>query len=200
MSKKKIKAIIFDFGGVVAYGGYLDFIRHYCVECMTPSGMKKINKMEHQVNLGNISQTEFYREIAKIFHVHLTPARMHRLIVNKMQTNSSLVRLIPKLKKAKIILFSNSIGYMAAEVMKARHLSSKKLFDRVFLSNIMHLAKPDEKSYEFVLKKLKVKPAESLMVDDRIENILPAKRLGMNGIVFKNTRQFAGELKKYELI
>jgi epoxide hydrolase-like predicted phosphatase len=196
----KIRAIIFDLGGVVAHGGYLGFIKHYCAECFTPEGKKKILQLEHRVNLAEISETEFYREIEKIFGVHMKPEQMHKQIVSHMQADKGLMHMIPHLKKAKIALFSNSLGTMAKEVLKKRHLTGKKFFDRIFVSNEMHLAKPDKKAYKFVLKKLKVEPSESMMVDDRMENIKSAKALGMNAILYKNSRQFAKELKKYELV
>jgi epoxide hydrolase-like predicted phosphatase len=197
---KKIKAIIFDLGGVVAHGGYLGFIKHYCAECFTPAGKKKILELERQVNLGEITELQFYKEIEKIFHVHLTPKQMHNKILNHMKADAGLKKMIPKLKKAKIALFSNSIGHLAEETLKKRHLTGKKFFDRVFLSTKMHMAKPDKEAYRYVLKKLKVKPFEAVMVDDRIENIRPAKAIGMNGIIYKNSKQFAKEIKKYQLV
>ena len=200
MSKPKIKAVIFDLGGVIAHGGYLGFIKRYCAECFTPLGKKTILRLEREVNLGQISEPEFYREIYKIFGVHLKPAQIHRLIIQHMTADKSLIRLIPKLKPAKVALFSNSLGNMAMDVLKKRHLSGKKFFDRIFVSTKMHLAKPDRQAYTYVLKQLKVKPSEALMVDDRIENIRPARQIGMQGIVFKNSRQFARELKKYRLV
>ena len=146
-SKPKIKSIIFDLGGVISHGGYLDFIKHYCAECLTPIGKKKILSLERQVNLGKITQQEFYNRIRKVFYVHLTPKQMHNLIVKHMQVNKSLVHLIPKLKKTRIALFTNSLGSMAYEVMKRDRLSSKKLFDRIFVSTKMHQVKPDRKAY-----------------------------------------------------
>jgi HAD superfamily hydrolase (TIGR01509 family) len=200
MAKPKIKSIIFDLGGVIVHGGYLGFIKHYCAECFTPSGKKKILALEREVNLAQISEAEFYRQIEKIFQVHMKPRQMHQQIVNAMQTNRSLISLIPKLKPAKIALFSNSLGHIAVEVLKRRRLSGKKFFDRIFLSTKMHLAKPDKAAYEYVLKQMKMKPQETVMVDDRAENIGPARKLGIHGILFKNTAQFARELKKYDLV
>src|SRR3954468_4155586 len=139
---KKIKAIIFDLGGVVATGGYLSFIKHYCAECFTPAGKKQILLLERQVNLGQITEREFYLQIDKIFGVHLKPAQMHKQIINHMKADKSLMQMIPKLKKAKIALFSNSLGNMAAEVLKKRHLTGKKFFDKIFLSTKIHMAKP----------------------------------------------------------
>jgi len=200
MSKPKIRAIIFDLGGVITHGGYLGFLKHYCAECFTPAGKKKILWLERQVNLANITETEFYKEIEKIFGVHMNPKQMHNQIVNHMKADQGLKALIPKLKQAKVVLFSNSLGAMAKEVLKKRHLTGKQFFDRIFVSNEMHMAKPDKQAYEFVLKRLKVKPAESMMVDDRMENIKAAKALGMQAILYKNSSQFATELKKYELV
>lgn len=199
MPKAKVKFIIFDFGGVIVHGGYLDFIKDYCLECLTPQGRKRIKLLEHQANLGRIKENEFYRKIEKIFHVHLTPKRMHELITRKMQANKSLIHLIPKLSKAKVAVFSNSIGHMVIETMKSRRIS-KKIFNRIFLSNVIHHAKPDAVSYKYILKKLKVKPKETLFVDDRLKNIQAARKLGMHGIVFKNTNLLKREIKKYELI
>ena len=199
-SKPKIKTIIFDLGGVIAHGGYLDFLKHYCAECLTPLGRKKILALERQVNLGKINQLEFYRDLQRVFHVHLTPKQMHDLIVRNMKANKKLVHLIPRLKKAKIVLFTNSLGMMAYEVMRRDRLTSKKLFDRVFVSTKMHEVKPDQKAYREVLKRMKTKPQEALLVDDRMDNIRPARKIGMKGILFKSTAHFQKELKKYELV
>lgn len=198
--KPQVKAIIFDLGGVIMHGGYLPFIQNYCKECFTPEGKKKILQLEHEVNLGTISEKKFYQEIEKIFHVHMTPSQIHDSIVAKMQTNKSLVEFIPKLKKAKTALFTNSIGLMAIEVLKLRKVDSKKIFDKLFISSKIHLAKPDIKAYEYVIKKMKVEPKEAMLVDDRKGNIDLAKKLGMQGIIFKNTSQFKRDIKKFELI
>ena len=200
VQKKQIKSIIFDLGGVITYGGYLDFVKHYVHPALVPYGKQKILELEHQVNLGNITETEFYREIEKVFNVHLNPAQMHKIITDKMRVNKQLIHLIPTLKKAKVAIFSNSIGNMAKEVLKEKKVPTKKLFSKLFMSNKMHLAKPNKAGYEFVLKHLKVKPHEALMVDDRTENIRAAKKLGIQGIVFRNVRQFQREMKRFELV
>jgi putative hydrolase of the HAD superfamily len=196
--EKLIKAVIFDLGGVIMSGGYLAFLHHYCLKCLTPIGKKKIEDLEHQVNLGNITEQQFYRSIRQVFGVHLTPKQMHQKIVGKMQTNKSLIKFIPHLKKAKVALFTNSIGHMAIDVLHKRGVPVRKTFDKLFISSKIHLAKPDAESYQYVVKKFKIKPAQALMVDDRLENIVAAKKIGMQGIVFKNTAQFKRELAKYK--
>ena len=199
MTKIKIKAVIFDLGGVVVHGGYMNFIRHYCQQCLTSLGRKRLARLEREVNLGEITQNEFYREIQKIFGVKVSPKKMHEMIVSKMKTDKGLAHLIPSLKKAKVVMFTNSIGHMAQEVLDRRRLNHHKFFERVFDSSDLHIAKPDATAYRFVLHKIGVKPHEAIMVDDRLLNIRGAKRIGMHGIVYKNSRQFRKALKKYEL-
>lgn len=197
-SKRKIRAVIFDLGGVVVHAGYLDFIKHFCLKCLTSAGRRKIGELERLANLGKMSEQEFYRRIRKVFDVKLSERQMHDLIVKEMRADKDLVKFIPKLKPAKLALFTNSIGHMAAEVIMSRRIPVKKLFDRVFLSNVLHLAKPDQKAYWYILRKLKVRPAEALLVDDRPGNIRAARLLGMAGIVYKNFGEFRRILKKYE--
>jgi HAD superfamily hydrolase (TIGR01509 family) len=199
MKKPQVRFIVFDLGGVIMSGGYLPFIHKYCLECLTPEGKKHVDYLEHQVNLGKITEQQFYKEIQRVFHVELTPKQMHARIVAKMQANASLIQHIPQLKPARMALFTNSIGHMAIKVLRQRRVPIKKIFHRLFLSNRIHLAKPDPEAYRYVVKRLRAKPEEVLMVDDRPENIAAAKRVGMRGIVFKDTNQFKRAIAAYEL-
>src|SRR3989338_3015961 len=187
MPKPQIKAVIFDLGGVVAHGGYLNFIHHYVKKALTLGGHKKLDALERLVNQVLITETQFYRDIDKTFDVHFTPKQIHEMVVSKMKADKSLIHFIPKLKKAKVAMFTNSIGHMAREVMKKRRIPVRKLFTQVFDSSKLHLIKPDAGAYRFVLHKLKVKPHEALMVDDRAANIRGAQKIGMYGIVYKNS-------------
>ncbi len=200
MIKPKIKAVIFDLGGVVVHGGFLNFIHHYCKACLTHLGRKRLARLERQVNLGEITEHEFYRELQKIFGVKLPPRRIHELIVSRMKVDVGLKHLIPSLQKTKIAMFTNSIGHMSREVLRKRRLDHGKFFTRIFDSSDLHIAKPDTTAYRFVLHKLRVKPREALMVDDRPWNIKGAREAGMHGIVYKNSRQFKQALARYDLV
>jgi glucose-1-phosphatase len=53
------------------------------------------------------------------------------------------------------------------------------LFDRVFLSHEMGLAKPDEAIYEAVINEIQVEPSRVLFFDDLLANLEGAKRVGL---------------------
>lgn len=197
--KIQIKAIIFDLGGVVVHGGFLPFIHRYCKACLTEEGMQALKDLERELNLGKITDKQFYTRMRKVFGVHLTPKQMHDYLVEKMKTDRTLVKLIPKLHPSKLALFTNSLGHITTEVLRRRSIPTKKLFDKVFISGQLHMVKPDHKTYNYILKKLKVKPDETLMVDDRLSNIKGAREIGMHGIVYRSATQFKKALKKFEL-
>jgi epoxide hydrolase-like predicted phosphatase len=70
------------------------------------------------------------------------------------------------------------------------------IFDHIFNSAKMGLAKPDPKFFRYVLKKLKAKPKECFFIDNNPENIKTAKNLGFSTITFFNNRDFFKKIKK----
>lgn len=70
------------------------------------------------------------------------------------------------------------------------------IFDKVYASNIMKVAKPRKKFYKVILKSEKVLPKEVVFVDDSKENVDSALGLGLNGFLFKDTSTFIKELRK----
>ena len=69
-------------------------------------------------------------------------------------------------------------------------------FDEIFISAEMGIAKPDERIYKIVLEKLSIAPEEAVFVDDFIENIEAARKLGMHGIHFQDASVAMAELKR----
>ena len=61
------------------------------------------------------------------------------------------------------------------------------------------MQKPDLEIYRYLLKKLLVKPDETFFVDDNVNNIEAAAKLGIHAILFKNIKQLEIELEKLEV-
>ena len=68
------------------------------------------------------------------------------------------------------------------------------IFDNVFLSNEIGLIKPDIDKYKYVLKKLDAKPKQCLYIDDKIQNLVPARTLGMIVVKFESLKKFREQL------
>ena len=71
------------------------------------------------------------------------------------------------------------------------------LFDHIFISAELDLAKPDPAIYQHVIDKLGQDPSEMIFIDDFIENIEAAREAGINAIHFRNRDQALFELAEY---
>ena len=63
----------------------------------------------------------------------------------------------------------------------------KGLFDGGVASCEVHINKPDPRIYKALLAKYQLKAGESVFIDDRLENVQAAFRLGFAGIQMKDS-------------
>jgi len=70
------------------------------------------------------------------------------------------------------------------------------LFDVFFSSCWLGVRKPTRQIYERVLGMTQVAPASSVFVDDREQNLAPARTLGMKTILFTSAGQLARSLEE----
>ena len=63
----------------------------------------------------------------------------------------------------------------------------KDLFDGGVASCEVHINKPDPRIYKALLDKYQLKAGESVFIDDRLENVQAAFRLGFAGIQMKDS-------------
>jgi len=68
-------------------------------------------------------------------------------------------------------------------------------FDVVVGSGDEGVMKPDPRIYQIALERLSIQPKEAIFVDDFIENITGAKKLGINAVHFQSREQALQELK-----
>jgi len=70
----------------------------------------------------------------------------------------------------------------------------RDLFDVVFCSGDEGLVKPDAASYQAVLQRLRVRPEEAVFIDDTLDHVLAARRLGLRGVLFTTAEALEEQL------
>lgn len=107
-------------------------------------------------------------------------------------------KIIEKLKQKgfRLGLLSNN----AKEWVEYCEINYKyhKLFDAVLYSCEVGISKPNKDIFKLILKKLKVKPQETLYIDDYIKNINSAKKLGINAIHFITPSDLKKKLREFK--
>jgi len=79
-------------------------------------------------------------------------------------------------------------------------LGIKKRFASCYMKMRKQDDDPRKRPYKYVLKKMHTKPKNALFIDNMPSNIVGARDVGINGIVFKNAAQLKRDLREFGVI
>jgi len=192
----KIENIIFDFGGVI-----LDIDPMLTVKALEKLGFHDIERLKTR---------EFYEKVIYKFEKGIdTPAVFHDKLRTFLQMDLSdeqlddawnallydipedRIHLIEEVKKRyPVYLLSNSNEihydlYVRDLQLRFGYREFDELFDKAYFSFDLHLAKPNEEIYEFVINRHQLNPSKTLFIDDRPENIEGARKTGLKTLHLK---------------
>jgi len=195
----KIKAVIFDWGGVLIDGPRPALMR-YCAEAFdVPVNIytQTHDKFLEDFQKGLISEQSFWEKICKELK-RPEPARNSLwgdAFRAAYSSRSEVFAFAAELhnKGYKTALLSNT---EVPAMVFCRELSYD-MFDELIFSCAEGAAKPEEKIYKIAISKLNLKPEQAVLIDDKAEFINGAKKAGLEGIVFKNLNQVKKELEKF---
>lgn len=181
----KIKTLIFDFGDV--------FINLDKIGAMTYAlDLFELNSLDDdmihtntQYEIGKISTSEFIRFYTTKFpnlNADQIITAWNYIIKDFPKYRLDFIKNLANNKKYKLILLSNT-NAMHIEFIKknvAFYEEFKNCFDKFYLSHQIHLRKPNDSIYEFVLKENKLTAETCLFIDDTKENTDTAQKLGLH--------------------
>jgi HAD superfamily hydrolase (TIGR01509 family) len=84
----------------------------------------------------------------------------------------------------KLGLLSNA--FLGTREWMQERFTFLNLFDVSFFSAEVGMRKPEEQFFRLVLGALQVEPTEALFVDDFLENIIGAQKIGMQTVWYKD--------------
>lgn len=194
-----IKAIIFDFAGVVATEGVESAIKRFWkivplwkLPVLLLFALFYLPKIEK----GEITEVVAWRKSHWFLGKKTNIFELRDKILAHFILNQELIKEIKKLKpQYKIAMLTNNIEEWMDHFENEFFLS--KIFNPILNSAEVGLRKPNPKIFQLLLRQLNQKPAECLFVDDHKRNLWFAKSLGFKTIHFKNNRQFLTELQKH---
>ena len=177
-----IKAVIFDWGGVVApnpHGGWLNLLADMLtvtIDEILPhwhaAGYEDFSK-------GIIDETTFWAQFEQSLGKPL-PNEKERIWIEgtALQPWPQVLSLINNLQEKGSInaVLSNVVRPVSMMLQQAGLYDQ---FDCVVLSDQVGLVKPDTTIYQLNLDKLGLKAEECLYIDDLAKNLIPAANLGM---------------------
>lgn len=190
-----IKALIFDFGGVITTRGYLLWMK----EEIPNFEKNKIfyDDLSDKYDLGKITHKEFTRIIARDSGVDENV--IWEKIFSKIKVNNELLSIINKLKKNyKIALLTNFHHKPLTDLLIKYDL--EKYFDLKVISSLHKLHKPDPKIFQKILRLLNIKPDEAVFIDDSQKYIDGGKKVGIKSFLFTTNQKLISDFKVNDII
>lgn len=194
-----IKNLIFDFGKVLVDYDFAAFFRKYIPDPQRCKAFVPIlyneevqRSMDREMIpfeeiIDNIvrEHPEFEPEI-QIFNQHYP-----EIITQEMPGMRELI-LQMKQEGYKIYGLSN---WCSKVYLTMNQFEIFQLLDGYIISSEEHVIKPEPAIYQRLFDKFNLRPEECLFADDKEENIIGSRAMGMEGIVFQNAAQYAKEMR-----
>ena len=196
-----VKAIVFDAGGVLFNSAeslfsepikYVAKISGKPMEIVDEAYREVIREIESR----EVDKESFWNLLTTKLGVDISYSIQDPIAegFKKFKKDTGVLGIVSRLKpKYKVALVSNA---NAIEAATEEVSSIYREFDEVVLSFKIGVRKPHPKIYQTIFDRLKVKPEETVFVDNSPTNIEEAKKLGMKAILFKNANQLRSELAK----
>ncbi|KAJ7901877.1 Haloacid dehalogenase-like hydrolase-domain-containing protein [Mycena olivaceomarginata] len=136
---------------------------------------------------GKLSEDDCYAKVGSEFS--LPPGEIRQAFIEareSLQSDDDLIALVRELKESnnalRVFAMSN-ISLPDYQVLQTKK-ADWDIFDRIFTSGEAGERKPHLGFYKHVISETKIDPRRAIFVDDKLENVLSARSLGLHGIVF----------------
>ncbi len=200
-SGKTIKAVIFDWGGVL-------------IDNPAPGLLKYCSK---KIGVPQIKLAAIFSGLKNPFQKGVLPEKsLWEKIRRKLNASEEEIECIWEKafrevysEKKEVFSLAEKLqkkGYITAvlsntELSAVKFFEEKKyrMFDVKIFSCLENTIKPESRIYKITMERLKLEGAECLFIDDKKINVSAAKRAGMKAVLFKNADQLKKSLKGYSV-
>ncbi len=196
---KILKAVIFDFGGVMADEGFREGLKTIGIKNrLNPDNFFKIaEELIYQTGyiIGRTDESAFWNTLREKTGVTETDKELREEILKRFALRTKMINLVKKLKSFGLVtaILSDQTNWLDDINQKQPFYHH---FDYIFNSFTLKKSKKDPSIFRDACYAIGFKPEEVLFVDDNIENIKRALSAGLKVVHFKNMDDFERELKK----
>ncbi|GJM28817.1 MAG: hydrolase [Cyclobacteriaceae bacterium] len=196
-----IKNLIFDLGGVIidlnlpaAYQAFASLSNLSVSEIVKrTNGLMLFTDYEK----GLVTSEEFREQIGSLLNIPASAdtiddawcTMLGNIPIERLELLSSL---LPKFRTF-ALSNTNDIHAERFDSMIGQTIGNKGLlneyFEKVYFSHEMKMRKPDAEIYQAVLDEQRLVPAETLFIDDNLENINGASTLGIRTLHLQTPQQ-----------
>lgn len=198
----KIKAVIFDLGGVLFTNGTKKFSEHlankYKVDLEKAKVILDKSNIGNAYRTGKITREEFWgavkKELQLTEHIDVLEQGWIDVYVLIEETRDIILDLA---KKYKVYFLSDNVKERVEAIDKKYNFT--KWFHGGVSSHEAGIRKPHPDIYKIALDKTGLLANEVLYIDDKENNLTPAKDLGMVTLLFESPEKLRGKLQNLSI-
>ncbi len=198
-----IKAIIFDLGGVLFTNGTKKF-----VDYLSKTYGYELEELKQlldegvgtEYREGKISRDEFWKTVlGELDAIDIDVDRLEDQWISNYEPIEGTKELILELKKKyKVYYLSDNVRDRVEKIHNKHDFLN--WFDDGIFSHEVGIRKPHPDIYQQILQKAGVEPDEAVFIDDKEVNLIPAKKLGMETILFTDPAILKQDLQKLGIL
>ncbi|MGB9697505.1 MAG: HAD-IA family hydrolase [Ignavibacteria bacterium] len=202
MPNKGIKNIIFDLGNTLLFFDFNYFYNGLAnreKRLNIPAFKKFIHQRKYDVKLmkGMITHRDFFRSLKRKFNLKISYSDFIYLYSDIFWINYPMKHFLEKLariKKFKLFLLSNT------DTVHINFIDKNYPFTGIIKNRILSFRvksiKPEKKIFNCLIKRYRIEPHESVMIDDMKDNLITAHTLGFHTILYRNHKKFIKEFSR----
>ncbi len=205
-----IKAVFWDFGGVITSSPFESFNRFEANNRLPENFLRTVNSTNPDNNAwAKLEKTEVgIEEFSDLFLEeskalgHPVPGK-EVIALLKGEVRPQMINALNIIKDKMIqACLTNNIQAMDKEFegnvsASGKHNEIMELFDFVIESSKENVRKPDPEFYLLACRRANIEPTEAIFLDDLGINLKPARKLGMTTIKVIETDIALKELESY---
>jgi putative hydrolase of the HAD superfamily len=191
----KIKAVVFDAGGVIT--DWRTHIEKFAAEIgkTIEEFYKAVEAYEVPGCKGLIDSDEYCRGIMKDIGLEQDWKKLRQVFPQAFTPIEETYRLLEELNgRYRLAMLTNATKYSVDELDKK--IGHKRFFEVIVDSSVVGMVKPDKEIYLHTCRVLKLKPQQCVFVDDLLENIEAAENLGFHTVHFTQPKKGVAAVKK----
>jgi len=194
-----IKAIVFDFGGVLLHGSIYDvwgrFFDKIGVDPKSVEHLKR--KYSSDLSEGKLDLNKYFgmikKETSNPLNIKAIRGIWEKEFLKETSVNTRLLVFVKKLRKKYRVAAISNVNNIEVKLNNKNGFYSN--FNPLIFSCKVGVKKPDKDIFLLALKKLSLPASECVFIDDLREHFDTAKALGFKTILFKNNRKLISDLK-----
>ncbi len=191
MITNSIKNIILDFGGVIINIDPSKTLDAF-IDLMGKGNSKELNvkiiedELYQYIETGRITPQQFREGLKELMNIDADDKQIdnawNALIMDIPPERIKIIEEVSNNYRIFLLSNSNIIHYRKYRSDFEKEFGYKTfsdLFEKAYFSHEIGYRKPDSRIYNYVLRKQKLNPRETLFIDDSLVNIEAAKELNI---------------------